>query len=88
VNVEDAQEAIRAFVLRELIRDEDLELALDEPIFSAGLVDSFSVTQLMCFLEDTFKVRISAAEVTLDDFDTVSRMLALLRRTAPSPRTR
>src|SRR3954451_23564095 len=75
-----AQEKIRAFLVEKLIRDEDLDLAVDEPIFSSGLLDSFSVIQLMRFLEDEFKVRIDAADVTLPDFDSVAKIEQLVAK--------
>ena len=82
----EAEGEVRSYLVRELIRDEDIDLGTDEHIFSSGLLDSFSVTQLILFLEDRFGVRIPAAEVTLDDFDTLARILHLLERlrdTAP-----
>jgi D-alanine--poly(phosphoribitol) ligase subunit 2 len=71
---------VRRYLLAELIRDDELELERDEPIFSSGLLDSFSVTQLICFLEDQFGVKIAISEVTIQDFDTIGKILELLRR--------
>lgn len=75
-----AERDVKAYLLAELIRDDDIDLARDEAIFSSGLLDSFSVTQLICFLEDHFGVKISIADVTIEDFDSLGRILALLRR--------
>ena len=75
-----AERDVRRYLLRDLIRDEDLDLERDEPIFSSGLLDSFSVTQLICFLEDQFGVRIAISEVILQDFDTIGRILELVAR--------
>lgn len=75
-----AERDVRSYLLAELIRDDEIELARGEPIFSSGLLDSFSVTQLICFLEDRFGVKISIADVTIEDFDSLERILALLRR--------
>jgi D-alanine--poly(phosphoribitol) ligase subunit 2 len=80
-----AEGDVRGYLLRELIRDDEIELARDEAIFSSGLLDSFSVTQLICFLEDRFAVKISIADVTLEDFDTIDRILVLLGRLVPPP---
>jgi acyl carrier protein len=75
-----AERDVRNHLLRDLIRDEDLELARDEPIFSSGLLDSFSVTQLICFLEDNFAIKIAISDVTIQDFDTVGKILDLVGR--------
>ena len=71
---------MRTFILRELVRDPDLDLRADEPLFSSGLLDSFAVTPLMLYLEDRFEIRIPVAEVTLSDFDTVEKILRLVER--------
>jgi acyl carrier protein len=76
----DMLEKITSYLVTTLIRDEDISLAPDEPIFSSGLLDSFSVIQLMRFLEDTFDVRIEVSDVTLAEFDTVTRIGELVTR--------
>ena len=75
-----AERDVRRYLLRDLIRDEEMDLERDEPIFSSGLLDSFSVTQLICFLEDQFDVKIAVSEVTLPDFDTIGKILVLVAR--------
>ncbi len=82
-----AERDVRAYLLSELIRDDELELATDEAIFSSGLLDSFSVTQLICWLEDRFGVKIRIADVTIEDFDTIARILALLGKLGAAPAT-
>src|SRR2546425_723324 len=49
---------VRTFILRDLVRDTDMDLSADEPLFSSGLLDSFAVTPLMLYLEDRFEIRI------------------------------
>lgn len=71
---------VRAFILRDLVRDTDMDLRVDEPLFSSGLLDSFAVTPLMLYLEDRFEIRIRVADVTLSDFDTVEKILRLVER--------
>lgn len=71
---------IRTFIIKTLIRDADLNLAPTEPIFSSGLLDSFSVVQLMRWLEDEYKIKIEVSDVTLADFDTVRKIETLVDR--------
>ena len=75
----DPADEIRAYIVRE-VADEDLNLAGDEAIFSAGLLDSFAVTPLILFLEDRFRIRIPIGDVALEDFDTIERILAVVTR--------
>ena len=73
---------VQTFILRELLRDEDVDLRADETLFSSGLLDSFAVTPLMLFLEDRFGIRIPVSAVTLADFDTIDKILDLVDRRA------
>lgn len=54
----------------------------DTPLFSSGLIDSFSMIDLITYLEAGTGRRISPADITLDNFDTLGRMIAYLGRTA------
>lgn len=76
----ETQEKIRHYLVETLIRDDDIDLELEEPIFSSGLLDSFSVIQLMRFLEDEFEIRIEVSDVGIADFDTVQKIDALVAK--------
>ena len=80
-----AEREVRHYLLCELIRDEEIDLERDEAIFSSGLLDSFSVTQLICFLEDRFDIKIAISEVTVPDFDTIGKILELVARHRRAP---
>lgn len=71
---------IRAFVLEELVKDAGLELGRDDPIFSAGLADSFAVVRLIAFLELELGVTIDRGGVSLEDFDTLAKIEAIAAR--------
>ena len=50
----------------------------DTLLFSSGLIDSFSMVDLIIFIEDTEGVRVHPADVTLDNFDSIDRILAFV----------
>lgn len=50
----------------------------DTLLFSSGLIDSFSMVDLLMFIEDTVGCRVHPADVTLDNFDSVDRILAFI----------
>lgn len=50
----------------------------DTPLFSTGTVDSFAMVDLMFWLEKQTKARIGPDDVSIDNFDTVSRILAFV----------
>jgi len=50
------------------------------PLFSSGVVDSFSLVSVLTFIETQTGVRVGAMDVTLDNFDSVKRILAFIER--------
>ena len=51
-----------------------------EPLFSSGIVDSFALITLMTYLESQCGFRIGPMEVTLDNFDSIERILQFADR--------
>ncbi len=52
----------------------------DDPLFSSGVIDSFALVTMMMHLERAGGVRIDPTDVTLDNLDTLNRILAFSRR--------
>ena len=46
------------------------------PLFSSSLLDSFSIVELMMFIESEACIRMDAWDVTLDNLDSIERILA------------
>lgn len=63
-----------AFLEEEVGIDPD-EIADDTALFSSGLVDSFALVTLMMHLEKLGGFRINPTDVTLDNLDSVERIL-------------
>ena len=72
------QDQISTFISTEILRDSTRSIALTEPLISSGLVDSFSLVDLALFIEETFDVRIDDTELTVDVFDTIEELAALI----------
>jgi len=51
----------------------------DDPLFSTGVIDSFGVLELIAFLEDTFTITIDTNRHDLSEFDSVDRIVDLVR---------
>lgn len=49
-------------------------------LFSTGIVDSFALVTLIGHLEETGGFRMSPADVTLENLDSVGRILAFVER--------
>lgn len=56
------------------------DLTVDSPLFSSALVDSFSLVELVAFLEERCSFRMPAMDVNLDNLDTVGRIVAYAGR--------
>lgn len=50
------------------------------PLFSSGLLDSFAMVDLVSFLEKETGSRFRTMDLTLENFDTIDRMLSLAAR--------
>lgn len=51
-------------------------LESDLPLFSSSLLDSTSMITLVSFLEEKTGITVDAADITLNNFDTVSAILS------------
>jgi acyl carrier protein len=51
------------------------DLADDTPLFSSNLLDSFSMVDLIMFIEKESGVQLNATDVSLDNLDSIGRIL-------------
>lgn len=79
-NQNEIKQKIRAFILRELIRDESYPLKIDEPIISSGMMDSFALAELGVFVEDEFGVYIPDADLTVAKMDRLEQIVARIQQ--------
>lgn len=76
----DMEDAILQYVKDEYLEeDDDVEVDLDTPLISSGIVDSFSMVSLKTFLEKKYKVSIPDAKATPDAFDSVKKIAEIVR---------
>ncbi len=61
--------------LRSNTRLLDQEIDNDTPLLSSRLIDSFDLLQLISFVEQEAHIRVGVTEVTLDNFDSINRIL-------------
>jgi acyl carrier protein len=70
---------IREFLVAEVLDVDNEELGHDAPLL-AGLLDSFGLTALLAFLEETYDVVIDNSEVVAENFGTIRDVAALVQR--------
>lgn len=67
---------VRDFLLDKAGLDPDEPVDDGTELFSTGLIDSFSLMALVSFLEERCSRRIPPAEITLQNLDTIERIVA------------
>lgn len=70
------RESLRAYIARELIRDESYSIANDEGIITGGLIDSFALAELAVYIEQAFDVYIPDPDLTVAKMDTLDQIVA------------
>lgn len=71
-------------LLKEILED-DLGIELDgiesdTLLFSSGIVDSFALVTLMMRIEQETGLKINPSDVTLENFDSMQRMVSFVER--------
>ena len=57
----------------------------DTLLFSSGLIDSFSMIDLITFIETQCGIRVSPTDITLDNFDTIGRIMNFVQNGHGNP---
>lgn len=70
------RQKLRAYIIRELIRDPNYVLTDTEGIVSGGLMDSFALAELGVFVENEFDIYIPDPELTVAKMDTLDQIVA------------
>ena len=68
-------EHLKAFLNEELGIDVS-DVASESPLFSSGLIDSFSLVTLLSYVEETCGFRVGPMDVSLENFDSIDRIVA------------
>ena len=74
------REKLRAYIIRDLIRDDTYPLADDEGIITGGLMDSFALAELGVFVEQQFDIYIPDPELTIEKMNTLDQIVARVLR--------
>jgi acyl carrier protein len=79
--MDELRRVILDYVVKEYLEDgDDREVAVDSPLITGGIVDSFSMVSLKRFLEKKYAIQIPDAEATPTTFDSVERIAGLVER--------
>lgn len=78
--MEDINDLILNYIIKEYMEDGDEEITYDTPLISSGYVDSFSMVSLLVFIENKFKIKIPASKATPEAFDSVNKITELVNQ--------
>lgn len=73
----DRKDAVRK-ILSDSLKIDTSSLSDSDKIFSAGLIDSFALLELITILESQFNIRISASDATIENLDSIDGIAALV----------
>jgi len=73
---------LRTFLLRDVLRDERVQLPPDAPLLS-GRLDSLGLVQLMEFLEDRFGLVVANDDVVDENFGSLRSLATFVRARSP-----
>ncbi len=75
------EEQIKDYIARNLLfSDNGYPYGDDVSFLDEGIVDSIGVMELVTFVEETFGIKVADLDVTPENFDSVSKMAAYIRR--------
>lgn len=76
----DIEAAIRGFIASHLLYEEKFPFSDDASLLRERIIDSLGVVELATFLGQRFSLRVEQAEVRPENFDSVTRLSAFVRR--------
>ncbi len=79
------EDRIRAYIAENILFSDTYAYPDDASFLKEGIVDSSNVLELVMFVEQAFGITVDDAELLPDNFDSVARMAAYVRRKAPAP---
>jgi acyl carrier protein len=79
--MQDVKETIQQFIWKNHVQGK-LSINLDDTtrLRTSGLIDSLGALGLINFVEKEFDLEFSALELTVDNFDTINQIVALVAR--------
>lgn len=78
---QQVEQPIREFIAANIIySQEGFHYADDASLLQEGVIDSLGVVELVTFVQKQFNVKVEQQEVTPDNFDSVMKLSAFVRR--------
>ena len=79
VQVDGIEDSIRTYICSEL-GYQPSEVGDETPLFTSGMVDSFTFVGMIAHIEKVVGVRMEPESITVENFDSIARIASFLRR--------
>jgi acyl carrier protein len=76
----DTQAILMDYIKQELMKGRNLPLNAEDDLFSAGIVDSLGVLQLVTFIEERFGFQVPDEDVVYENFYSVKALATYLEK--------
>lgn len=75
----NVKEILRGYIMEHFEIDAgDPDFSDDVHLFDYGFVDSLGATEIVLFLEDTFRIKITQADITLYPMNTINEIAGVV----------
>ena len=75
----EAHDLIKDFILAEFLPGEPADLLTDAtPLVTGGILDSIATMKLVAFLEEQFRIKLEAYEMSVDHLNTLTEIVQLV----------
>lgn len=72
--MDNFRDKLREFICEKTWVEQD-ELKDDAALFSAGIIDSMDLLDLVVLVENEFNTKITPGQLTLDNFDSIEKII-------------
>ncbi len=80
IDIQTIKNGIKAHIRNNCLDPVNLhKLNDDDSFFENDIIDSVGVLELVAFVEDTFRITINDDELTLENLDSVNRLLSFIQ---------
>jgi acyl carrier protein len=70
--------ALKTFIARDILEDDSVDLDADTPLLKLQIIDSFSVLELLLFINNEFNIEIPLETVSLEDLENIGSIADLI----------
>jgi acyl carrier protein len=77
---QDIEKAVREFIIRTFIFEDDGNLMADASFLDNGIIDSTGVLELITFIEETYGIKLENHEVVPENLDSIKNITSFIER--------